>query len=619
MKRITILSVVSLFALIGCTDGNDDMDTVYDSVIKPNFTVTSDEIVAGVTPVTFTNTTTVEGTDITEYFWHFGFSGEGNWSEEAEPDPIVYKQAGEYTVTLTAWGADGNRATITKVVTVLADNVLPTADFSYSPMMVNVGDEVAFTDKSTDSDGEIASRKWVFPDGSTSTEANPVYTFNAKGMFQVKLTVTDDRGGESSATKSINVREGDVSDFTLLWSAEVASANALCDANIVTVSDLGYVYAVTGDGKLIALDATGAVAWEYDAAAQDKVNLTKEIAYPSVDADGTVYWAAHAYGDDSAVPTVYAFDGSTGSVLWKNQTAYAAGARIAFSTPCISPSMIVVGSRGTNGAIRGFEKSSGRNTAQATPANGGGTSGTIVLKNGVVIFTNTGEYGYGIMVPDNQFVWSPVPTANTFAPNKTLSAGRCQPCVGADNCVYLPGKIKEGSGGSWNIACFDCSNLTASSAKTPKWSVAVPDGFVQTGASLSADGKTLYIVADAATPSTVYALSTSNGSTVWSYQLDAHSNSIPAVDNLGQVHIATETGHYIVLSPEGKPVYDKQIADMFEGSISISAWGYSYVLGKDTSAGKLKVYAVALPGVNSSADSAWSQYGQNARHTNYQK
>ena len=165
-----------------------------------------------------------------------------------------------------------------------------------------------------------------------------------------------------------------------------------------------------------------------------------------------------------------------------------------------------------------------RNTAQATPANGGGTSGTIVLKNGVVIFTNTGEYGYGIMVPDDQFVWSPVPTADTFAPGKTLSAGRCQPCVGADNCVYLPGKIKEGSGGSWNIACFDCTNLTASSTKTPKWSAAVPDGFVQGGASLSADGQTLYIVADAATPSTVYALSTSNGSTVWSYPLDAHCN-----------------------------------------------------------------------------------------------
>ena len=281
MKRIlSILSVATLFVLIGCTDSNDDMEIVYDSIIEPDFTVAAAEIVVGVTPVTFTNTTSVEGTTVAEYFWHFGFSGEGNWSEEAEPDPIVYNQAGEYTVTLTAWGADGNRATVKKVVTVLADNVVPTADFSYSPMMVNVGDEVTFTDKSTDSDGEIVSREWVFPDGSTSTETNPSYTFTQKGMFQVKLTVADDRGGESSATKSINVRDGDVSDFTLLWSTEVASADALCDANVVTVSDLGYVYAVTGDGKLVALDAEGAVAWEYDAAAQDKVPDPDSVAAP---------------------------------------------------------------------------------------------------------------------------------------------------------------------------------------------------------------------------------------------------------------------------------------------------------------------------------------------------
>ena len=135
MKRIlSILSVATLFVLIGCTDSNDDMEIVYDSIIEPDFTVAAAEIVAGVTPVTFTNTTSVEGTTVAEYFWHFGFSGEGNWSEEAEPDPIVYNQAGEYTVTLTAWGADGNRATVKKVVTVLADNVVPTADFSYSPM-----------------------------------------------------------------------------------------------------------------------------------------------------------------------------------------------------------------------------------------------------------------------------------------------------------------------------------------------------------------------------------------------------------------------------------------------------------------------------------------------------
>ena len=233
------------------------------------------------------------------------------------------------------------------------------------------------------------------------------------------------------------------------------------------------------------------------------------------------------------------------------------------------------------------------------------------------IFTNTAQHGYGIMVPDASFVWSPVPTSDTFAPNKILSAGRCQPCVDADNCVYLPG-IAEGSG-TWNLASFDCTNLTASSKKTPKWSVNLPDGFQQTGASLSADGTTLYIVADKATPSVVYALNTSNGSTRWSYTLDAASNSIPAVDNLGQIHLCTKTGDYVVLSAEGELRYKEHLADSVDGSPTISEWGYSYFLGKDSAAGALKVYSVALPGVTSPAASAWSQYGQNARHSNYQK
>lgn len=617
MKRfISLLSVVSLLALGACTEGNDDMNNVYDSVITPDFTISDGEIVAGTTAVTFTNATVVEGTTVTDYFWHFGFSGEGNWSEEAQPDPVVYKQAGEYTVTLTAWGADGNRATVKKIVTVLADNVLPTADFSYAPMMVNVGDEVTFTDKSSDSDGEIVSRKWTFPDGSTSTDESPSYTFTAQGMFRVTLTVTDNRGGESSVTKSVNVREGDVSEFTVLWSKEVASADALCAANVVTVSDLGYIYAVTGDGKLVALDAAGDVAWEYDAAAQDKVLLTKEIAYASVDADGTVYWAAHAYGSD-AVPTVYAFDGTSGSVLWKNQSAYVSGDRIAYSTPCITPEMLVVGNRGTSGMLRRFDKTSGRNTATVKPANGGISAGTIVLKSGAAIYTASGTHGYGLMVPDNLSGWAAVSKDNGFTPGDILSSNQCQPCVGSDNVLYLAGTV-NGSG-TWNLAAFDCANLTATSSKTPKWSVALDGGFKQTGASLSADGQTLYIVADAVTPSVVYALNTSNGATRWSWTLDAECHSIPAVDNLGQVHVVTANGTYVVLSSEGNVVYSQKLADSFEGSVSIAEWGYAYVLGKDTAAGKLKVYAVALPGVTSAADSSWSQYGGNARHINYQK
>ena len=417
MKRIlSYLSIVLLSASVACSDSSE-MDKAYNSVITPGFTFGEEEIIAGITPVTFTNTTTAEGTTVSEYFWHFGFAGEGNWSEEAAPDPIVYNRPGDYTVTLTAWGADGNRATTTRTITVLADNVLPTADFSYSPQMISIGTTVTFTDKSTDSDGEIVSREWLFPDGTTSTDINATYTFEQMGMFNVQLTVTDDRGGSNSTSKAINVRAGDVNAFTLLWSTAVASADALCAASVVAASDMGYIYSVSGDGKMVALNTDGAKVWEYDAMAKDGVYLKSEISYPSVDTDGT----------------------------------------------------------------------------------------------------------------------------------------------------------------------------------------------------------TLYIVADKATPSVVYALNTSNGSTRWSYTLDAASNSIPAVDNLGQIHLCTKTGDYVVLSAEGELRYKEHLADSVDGSPTISEWGYSYFLGKDSAAGALKVYSVALPGVTSPAASAWSQYGQNARHSNYQK
>ena len=102
MKRIlSYLSIVLLSASVACSDSSE-MDKAYNSVITPGFTFGEEEIIAGITPVTFTNTTTAEGTTVSEYFWHFGFAGEGNWSEEAAPDPIVYNRPGDYTVTLTA-------------------------------------------------------------------------------------------------------------------------------------------------------------------------------------------------------------------------------------------------------------------------------------------------------------------------------------------------------------------------------------------------------------------------------------------------------------------------------------------------------------------------------------
>jgi PKD repeat protein len=68
-------------------------------------------------------------------------------------------------------------------------NIL-TADFTSDVTQLCAGGQVHFYDNST---GNITSWAWVFPQGtpSTSTEQNPVVTYNAPGMPGVSLTVSD--------------------------------------------------------------------------------------------------------------------------------------------------------------------------------------------------------------------------------------------------------------------------------------------------------------------------------------------------------------------------------------------------------------------------------------------
>jgi hypothetical protein len=80
-------------------------------------------------------------------------------------------------------------------------NVPPTANFGFATNALTA----TFTDGSTDSDGSIASRQWNFGDGSTSTATNPSKTYAAAGTYTVSLTVTDDRGGTATTTRSVTV------------------------------------------------------------------------------------------------------------------------------------------------------------------------------------------------------------------------------------------------------------------------------------------------------------------------------------------------------------------------------------------------------------------------------
>lgn len=61
--------------------------------------------------------------------------------------------------------------------------------------------------KSTDADGAIAGYNWDFGDGATATGPTPQHAYTAAGDYTVTLTVTDDRGAQSTTSLSVTVED----------------------------------------------------------------------------------------------------------------------------------------------------------------------------------------------------------------------------------------------------------------------------------------------------------------------------------------------------------------------------------------------------------------------------
>lgn len=138
--------------------------------------------------VLFTNYS-VGGSD---YIWDFD---DGHSSEERNP-VHVFESPGVYNVRLIAPGPDGRDGEYFKEI-VVHDH--PVADFTVNPQVVYLpGEKARFYDLSIDA----ISWLWNFGDGTTSTDRNPSYEYRDEGVYDVSLTVTNDRGCENTFTQS---------------------------------------------------------------------------------------------------------------------------------------------------------------------------------------------------------------------------------------------------------------------------------------------------------------------------------------------------------------------------------------------------------------------------------
>ncbi|MGB7337512.1 MAG: PKD domain-containing protein, partial [Phototrophicaceae bacterium] len=168
-------------------------------VVEPvaAFTGAPNPVVAG-NAIAFSNTST----DALSYAWDFG---DGGSSTEVNPS-YSYAVAGNYTVSLTATGAEGSTpSSATLLVTVESappSVVEPVAAFTGAPNPVVEGNAIAFSNTSTDA----LSYAWEFGDGGSSTEVNPSYSYAVAGNYTVSLTATGAEGSTpSTATLDVVV------------------------------------------------------------------------------------------------------------------------------------------------------------------------------------------------------------------------------------------------------------------------------------------------------------------------------------------------------------------------------------------------------------------------------
>ncbi len=153
------------------------------------------------------------GTAITGWQWTFGDGG----SAGTKNPLYTYTLIGSFSASLIATDANGCKDDTTWVVPIVTSNTPPIANFTPSVTQSCTAPlTVSFINNSSAGKGGALSYLWDFGNGTTSvlTTPNPV-TYNATGVYTVKLTVTELNGCISSKSTAIVVSKP-IASFTLL-------------------------------------------------------------------------------------------------------------------------------------------------------------------------------------------------------------------------------------------------------------------------------------------------------------------------------------------------------------------------------------------------------------------
>jgi PKD repeat protein len=157
-----------------------------------------------------------------QFSWNFG----DNSPKSTEQNPThIYDQPGTYTVTLTGFSGGETATDTAEVIVHDIDELMVTIHYN-KDAVTNV--ETPFT--TTVKGGTPPySYNWQFGDGKSSIEMHPTHIYQHPGVYEITVTITDNKGKTDSDRVTVTVKDG-VTPTTILEVAGGMFLTATIDA-----------------------------------------------------------------------------------------------------------------------------------------------------------------------------------------------------------------------------------------------------------------------------------------------------------------------------------------------------------------------------------------------------
>lgn len=506
------------------------------------------------------------------------------------------------------------------------------------------GDEIKLNNQTI---GEGLSYTWYFGDGQTSSDASPTVVYTEIGSYTIKLVVSGS-GGTSEHKRLINIDQPSkrIGDIDINWLS--AKTFGYIQATSPTIDLQGNVVIASDDNILRKFSkANGSQMWEFDLRnpADGVVPEGGTYVVPSIDTDGTIYMGT---GDKSGSQARFYAINADGTKKW--MVPYGANGFWASSgnpTPrlnhlnaAIGDNTIYIGNGGTTGSVLAIDKQTGYRKSYVADnsdkgPSGGVTSG-VLLDNKNRVFWFGGTYGLfrasaTSMETNARVNWDW--RFYTYAGEENVNGAMA---IGSDGTVYGLANLKT----IGKVIFAIDGNVAAS--PTAKWYCPLDSiGKVDQGGVAIGPNGTIYGTLKRAVGTEgggVIAVN-SDGSVLWRHGIAQDVSGTPAIDQAGNIHFATDSGQYFILSPDGKTIiflYDlaellirkfpqeakKWVVGQAKcwNSPVIDSDGTIYIGVSNMDKGKKESILLSLKhkDVTGPANSPWPMRGQNAQRTNKQ-